>query len=131
VAIHHVPKGTCLLATFMNKKMTNNNISEVNDDNFQREVIDSSIPVLLDFGADWCAPCKMIAPFMEELAAEYKKKIKICEVNVDTNKEISEKYQITAIPTLLFFKDGNIMSKQIGLCSKKELKEKIEKILVE
>jgi len=99
------------------------------DSNFKEEVIDSEIPVLVDFWANWCGPCKMITPIVEELAREYKDKIKIGKLDVDSNPKIATHYGIMSIPTLMFFKDSRVTDQVMGALSKPELKRKIEECL--
>lgn len=98
------------------------------DENFQREVLESDIPVLVDFYADWCGPCKMIAPIIEELAKEYDGKVKIGKLNVDEDLKTSEKYRVMSIPTLIFFKNGVPVDTVIGAVPKKVLQEKLDAI---
>ena len=86
----------------------------VGNHNFKEEVLESQIPVIADFWAEWCVPCKMVEPILEEMAEEYSGKIKIAKINVDENGEIASQFNIVSIPTLLLFKDGNIVKKQIG-----------------
>lgn len=93
--------------------------------NFEEEVLKSNIPVLVDFFATWCGPCKMIAPVISELAEKYEEKVKVGKVNVDEENELAMKYQIASIPTLVLFKDGEVISTKIGLCSKSELENMI------
>lgn len=95
------------------------------DSNFKKDVLESSLPALVDFWATWCAPCKMIAPILEELAKEYEGKIKIGKLNVDGNPAIASRYGIMSIPTLIFFKNGKVME-QAGSLNKTELRRKIE-----
>lgn len=101
---------------------------ELTDQNFE-EVINTDKPVLVDFWAEWCGPCKMIAPVVEELASEYDGKAVIGKVDVDTNPEVSAKFGIRSIPTLLVFKNGEIVDKQIGAVPKTVLSDKIAKQL--
>jgi len=98
---------------------------EITDTNFE-EVINSDQPVLVDFWAEWCGPCKMIAPVVEELATEYDGKAVIGKVDVDSNPEVSAKFGIRSIPTLLVFKNGEVVDKQIGAVPKNVLSQKIE-----
>ena len=102
---------------------------EINEQNFQNEVLNSSMPVLVDFWAPWCGPCKMIAPIIGELAKEYDKKIKVGKLNTDQNLDIAGKYQITSIPTLLIFKSGKPVERIIGFRSKNDLKKVIDSAL--
>ena len=99
------------------------------EDNFQKEVLESDTPVLVDFWAEWCAPCLMIAPITEEIAQEYSGRLKVGKLNVDENPTIAAKYNIQSIPTLLIFKEGKVIEQIIGALSKKALKSKIEVIL--
>jgi len=86
----------------------------VGNHNFKEEVLESQVPVIADFWAEWCVPCKMVEPILEEMAKEYDGKVKIAKINVDENGEIASQFNIVSIPTLLLFKDGNIARKQIG-----------------
>ena len=92
-------------------------------DNFKKEVIDSDKPVLLDFWAPWCGHCKMIAPYLEQLAKEYKGKLKVGKVNVDEAPDLATKYAVMSIPTLLIFKGGKVMEKRVGAMGKKDLEK--------
>ncbi len=102
---------------------------EVTDTNFQTEVLKSDKPVLLDFWAEWCGPCKMIAPVVEELAKEYDGKLKVGKVDVDSNQQTSMQYGVRSIPTLLIFKGGKVVDQLVGAVPKKVLAEKITKHL--
>jgi thioredoxin 1 len=96
-------------------------IHHVTDDTFEAEVLQSQGPVLVDYWAEWCGPCKAIAPTLEEVAKEYSGKLKVAKVNVDENQEIPKKYGIRGIPTLMLFKNGNIEATKVGALSKSQL----------
>jgi thioredoxin 1 len=93
----------------------------VTDDTFEAEVIKSSNPVLVDYWAEWCGPCKMIAPILEEIASEYTGKITVAKLNIDDNPQTPPKYGIRGIPTLMLFKDGNVEATKVGALSKSQL----------
>ncbi len=97
------------------------NIHHVTDDTFDVEVLQSQSPVLVDYWAEWCGPCKAIAPTLEEVAKEYSGKLKVAKVNVDENQGIPRKYGIRGIPTLMLFKNGNIEATKVGALSKSQL----------
>jgi len=99
------------------------------DDNFQAEVLSSDKPVLVDFWAEWCGPCKMIAPVVEELAKEYEGTLKVGKVDVDSNQKVSMQFGIRSIPTLLIFKGGRVVDQVIGAVPKRALADKISKHL--
>ena len=99
---------------------------EVNDSNFKQEVLDSELPVLVDFWAVWCGPCKMVAPVLEEIAKQYQGKLKVCKVNVDEAPQTAANYGVVSIPTLSIFKSGQIMVQVVGAAPKSELEEKIK-----
>lgn len=109
--------------------MAGNSIVILEDGNFEEEVLASSIPVVVDFWADWCGPCKMIAPLMEEVAGEYEGRVKVGKLNVDEHRQVAIKFGIRSIPTLLFFKGGQKVDQLIGAVPKKTLKEKFESLL--
>ena len=109
--------------------MASEKTMELTDSNFKEEVVDSKVPVLVDFWAEWCMPCKMLAPTIEELAEEYTGKIKVGKVDTDSNREISMKFGISAIPTLILFKDGEVAKKFVGLQQKADLKNAIDEAL--
>jgi thioredoxin 1 len=100
-------------------------IIELDSSNFEDTVAGGSAPVVVDFWAPWCGPCKAIAPILEELADELGDAVKICKVNVDNNSDIAGKYEIRAIPTMLIFKDGKVADTVVGLSSKEDLKAKL------
>jgi thioredoxin 1 len=106
------------------------NIVTLTDANFDQEVLKSSTPVLVDFWAEWCGPCKMIAPILDELATEYDGKVKVGKVNIDQHQSIATEYGIRAIPTLLIFKDGQVAEQVVGLRSKRDLKANLDKVAV-
>ena len=97
------------------------NIIHLSDDTFQKEVIESSIPVLVDYWAEWCGPCKMIAPILDDLVFEYDGKLKIAKLNIDENPQTPSKFGIRGIPTLMIFKDGNPEATKVGALSKSQL----------
>ena len=97
------------------------NIVHLSDDTFQKEVIESNIPVLVDYWAEWCGPCKMIAPILDDLVSEYDGKLKIAKLNIDENPQIPTKFGIRGIPTLMIFKDGNPEATKVGALSKSQL----------
>ena len=102
------------------------NIVELTDGNFEEEVVSSSVPVLVDFWAEWCYPCRMLSPTIEELAEEYGERIKVGKVDTDANRNISVKYGISAIPTVMIFKDGQLVKRFVGLQAKKDFKAALE-----
>ena len=97
------------------------NIVHISDDTFQKEVIESNIPVLVDYWAEWCGPCKMIAPILDDLVSEYDGKLKIAKLNIDENPQTPTKFGIRGIPTLMIFKDGNPEATKVGALSKSQL----------
>ena len=105
------------------------NAIELTDAAFDEIVHNSDVPVLVDFWAPWCGPCKMMAPILEELSSEYADKAKICKLNTDDARDSAVEFGINAIPTIILFKDGQIQKKWVGLTSKKDLKEAIDGLL--
>ena len=106
-------------------------MSEVllNDDNFEKEVLQYKGVAMVDFWAPWCGPCRMLAPVVEELAQEYAGKVKVCKLNTDEGSMTSAKYNITSIPTIIFFKNGEVAGQTIGLQSKAALQDKLNSLL--
>lgn len=96
-------------------------IVHVTDDNFEDEVLKSDLPVLLDFWADWCGPCKMIAPILEQIAEGYQGKLKVAKLNIDENPKTPQHYGVRGIPTLMLFKDGEVEATKVGALSKSQL----------
>jgi len=109
--------------------MAGENVLEFTDDNFDTEVLQSSTPVLVDFWATWCAPCKAIAPVVDQLATTYQGKVKIGKVNVDENPATPGQYGVRGIPTLILFKDGQIVDQLVGAVPKNQLEGLIQKAL--
>ncbi len=99
---------------------------EVSDDSFQSEVIESDIPVLVDFWAEWCAPCRMIAPVIEKIAEENTGKLRVAKLNVDENQNIAAGMGVMSIPTLILFKDGEAVSRMVGFASKEQLQAQLD-----
>jgi thioredoxin 1 len=97
------------------------NIKHVTDESFEPEVLKSDVPVLVDYWADWCGPCKAIAPVLEEVAKDYAGKLKVAKLNVDENQEVPKKYGIRGIPTLMLFKNGAVEATRVGALSKSQL----------
>ncbi len=102
---------------------------EVNGNNFQQEVLESSVPVLVDFWAPWCMPCRMLTPTVEKLAEENEGKLKVRKLNTDENQNIAAQYGIQGIPTLIVFKEGKEVGRTVGVMSKEKLQEKLDPIL--
>lgn len=109
--------------------MASQNVITLTAENFDSEVLQADVPVLVDFWAAWCGPCRMIAPIIDQLADEYAGKIKVGKVNVDEQGQLAQKYGIMSIPTLYFFKDGEAVSQVVGVRPKAELERIIRKVL--
>jgi thioredoxin 1 len=102
---------------------------QLTDAGFEKDVVQSAEPVLVDFWAPWCGPCRMLAPVIEELAKEYEGKIKVGKMNTDEQQNTAGRYQISAIPTLLFFKGGKVVEQLVGMHSKAEIKKTLENLI--
>lgn len=109
--------------------MENKQPKEVNSSNFKEEVLDSTLPVLVDLWAPWCMPCRMIGPIVEQLAEENKDKLKVCKLNTDENQNIAAQYGIQGIPTLLFFKGGQEVDRLVGVSPKPIIQKKVDALL--
>ncbi len=96
-------------------------IKNCNENDFEKEVLKSNLPVIVDFWAEWCGPCKMLTPILEELSNEMKNEINVVKVNLDENQDLALKYSIRSIPTLLLFKEGNLIDTKVGLLPKSEI----------
>ena len=105
------------------------NVIELTDATFDETVNNSDVPVLVDFWAPWCGPCKMIAPIIDEIAGEYGEKAKICKVNTDEHREAAVEYAINAIPTVILFNEGQVAKKWVGMTTKKDLTSEIDTLI--
>ncbi len=113
----------------MTEKSVSSNITYLSDDSFEEEVLKSDTPVLVDYWAEWCGPCKMIAPILDEIASEYGDKVKVTKLNIDENPDTPPKYGIRGIPTLMLFKDGSVEATKVGAVSKSQLSAFIDQHL--
>lgn len=109
--------------------MASTNIIALTTDNFQQEVLKSLSPVLVDFWAEWCGPCKMIAPILDELADEYSGRVRIGKVDIDQHQALAAEYGVRAIPTLLLFQNGQVAEQIVGLRSKRDLRASFDKLV--
>jgi thioredoxin 1 len=108
--------------------MASRNVVEFNDSNFETEVLQSEQPVLVDFWAEWCVPCRMLAPTIDKIADAYAGKVKVGKVDTDSNREVAMKYQINAIPTVILFQGGRVAQKFVGMKQEKEFKEALDSL---
>ncbi|MDD2444330.1 MAG: thioredoxin [Desulfotomaculaceae bacterium] len=106
--------------------MASDNIIDLNDTDFKEVISESNIPVLVDFGADWCGPCKMIYPVLKEIAAEYEGKVQVGKLNVEENKNVPSSLKVISIPTLIIFKDGQELDRSIGYKTQEDLRRFID-----
>ena len=109
--------------------MASDNVVEVTDANFEQEILNSDIPAMVDFSAEWCAPCKMIEPTIDELADEYAGRLKVGKVDASENRDITLRYEIQGIPTVILFEGGHAVKKYVGLQQKADLKAGIDEVL--
>lgn len=121
--------GDILIQIKVKDEGTTAGVIEVNDGDFEHQVIKSDMPVIVDFWAPWCGPCRMIAPITEKLAEEYQGQVKFCKLNVDENRMAAEKYQVMSIPLLVFFRSGKVIEKIVGAVPESAVRSKIEAIL--
>jgi thioredoxin 1 len=104
-------------------------VIEISDKDFEQQVLKSSLPVVVDFWAPWCGPCRMIGPIVEKLSEEFKGKLKFCKVNVDENQQFASKYKVMSIPMLIFFKNGQLIEQSMGAVPEKTLRSKVQGLL--
>lgn len=110
--------------------MSNENVVEFTDDNFKAEALESDVPVLVDFWAEWCQPCKIIAPTIEQLAQDYAGRVKVGKVDTDSNREVSIEYGISSIPTVILLKGGEVIHKFVGVTAKDDFVAELEKAVI-
>lgn len=121
--------GDILIQVKVKEEKITAGVIEINDDSFEDEVLKCSLPVMVDFWAPWCNPCRMIAPITEKLAVEYEGRIKVCKLNVDNNPQTASKYQVLSIPQILFFKNGVAVDQSTGAVPEHVLQSKAESVL--
>jgi len=109
--------------------MTSQEILKLNQANFKEQVLGVPGPVVVDFWAEWCGPCKMMAPLLDELVGEYDGRVRIGKVNIDEDQALAAEYGVRAVPTLLFFKSGEVAAQVVGMCSKRDLNPNIDRLL--
>ena len=110
--------------------MASENVLELTDENFEQEVVKSDKPVLVDFWAEWCQPCKMVAPTVSDLADEYAGRVKVGKLDTDANTNVAGRFGISAIPTIMLFRDGQVVRKFVGVTPKREFAAELEKVVV-
>jgi thioredoxin 1 len=117
-------RSRAMMATFLFRpwrKSMSEYINNVSDSSFEQDVLQADGPVLVDYWAEWCGPCKMIAPVLDEIAKDYEGRLKVCKLNIDENQETPPKYGVRGIPTLMLFKNGNVEATKVGALSKSQL----------